>query len=207
MIKIAFNREKPNLVFIIDKVTRIKLVPNAIVEYYEGVLRDTNPVPDTSVEKPYKIQVTAFEMKWREVPLDITGTTDLNIQPSKTVTPTLSEQTVTADVDYTGLGKVVVKATPTEVRTVTPTTAQQVIRPNSPAIAMTQVTVNAAPTETKTVTPTTSRQTLTPSGSNVGFSTVTVNAVTSSIDSNIRPENIKAGVTILGVTGTYEGEE
>ena len=35
-----------------------------------------------------------------------------------------------------------------------------------------------------------------------GLGTVTVNAVTSSIDSNITPENIKQGVSILGVEGT-----
>ena len=34
------------------------------------------------------------------------------------------------------------------------------------------------------------------------FSSVTVNAVTSTIDSNIQPENIKSGITILGVAGT-----
>ena len=35
------------------------------------------------------------------------------------------------------------------------------------------------------------------------FSKVTVAAVTSSIDENIVAENIKSGVTILGVEGTY----
>ena len=33
-----------------------------------------------------------------------------------------------------------------------------------------------------------------------------ISAVNSSIDSNIIPENIKSGITILGVTGTYTGE-
>ena len=33
-----------------------------------------------------------------------------------------------------------------------------------------------------------------------------IEAVTNNIDSNIQPENIKEGVTILGVTGTYTGE-
>lgn len=37
------------------------------------------------------------------------------------------------------------------------------------------------------------------------FSKVTVAAVTSSIDANIVAENIKSGVTILGVEGTYTG--
>ena len=38
-----------------------------------------------------------------------------------------------------------------------------------------------------------------------GFSEVSLNAVTSDIDSNIQAENIKKDVTILGVTGNYEG--
>lgn len=51
-------------------------------------------------------------------------------------------------------------------------------------------------------TPTTSQQTI-PAGYTSGG---TITGVTSSIDSNITPENIKNGVTILGVTGTYTGE-
>lgn len=55
------------------------------------------------------------------------------------------------------------------------------------------------------VTPTTSAQTITaPSGTD-GYSPVNVSAVTSSIDSNITAGNIKSGVSILGVTGTYSG--
>lgn len=37
------------------------------------------------------------------------------------------------------------------------------------------------------------------------YNSLKIEAVTSSIDSNIQAENIKKGVTILGVTGTYEG--
>lgn len=239
MIAVAYNRRHPELVFIIDKVKNFR-INNVQVPYYVGTLRDTSPVPDTDAKSEFKVRCQAFEIRWRMIPLDATGATDLNIQPSKTTTPTLSEQVITADKDYTGLGRVIVKATPVEERTVTPTLQVQTITPNSPAIAMTKVTVNAAPvsdlsvtptasvqsfspksgecgyrnvtvaaapTETKTVTPTTGTQTLSPSSGKVGFSRVTVNPVTSAIDSNIRPENIKAGVTILGVTGTYEGEE
>ena len=55
------------------------------------------------------------------------------------------------------------------------------------------------------VTPTTSAQTITaPSGTD-GYSPITVSAVTSSIDANITAENIKKDVTILGITGSYEG--
>lgn len=57
----------------------------------------------------------------------------------------------------------------------------------------------------KTVTPTTSEQTITADSGKDGLGTVTVSAVTAAIDVNIVSGNIKDGVTILGVTGTYEG--
>ena len=59
------------------------------------------------------------------------------------------------------------------------------------------------PEERFNVQPTTAEQTITPTAGSV-FSGGTVHAVTSSIDSNIAPENIKQGVAILGVTGTLE---
>ena len=59
--------------------------------------------------------------------------------------------------------------------------------------------------ETVTVTATTESQTITPTAGKV-FNEVIVNAVTSAIDANIIAENIKSGVTILGVEGTYTSE-
>jgi hypothetical protein len=55
------------------------------------------------------------------------------------------------------------------------------------------------------VTPSTTAQTITASGGVDGYSPISVSAVTSAIDSNIVAGNIKDGVTILGVTGTYSG--
>lgn len=60
------------------------------------------------------------------------------------------------------------------------------------------------PSQDKTVTPTTSEQTITADSGKV-LGTVTVSAVTAAIDENIVAGNIKDGVTILGVTGTYDG--
>lgn len=54
------------------------------------------------------------------------------------------------------------------------------------------------------VTPTTSEQEITATSGKT-LRKVTVAAVTASIDANIVAENIKDGVTILGVTGTYDG--
>lgn len=59
--------------------------------------------------------------------------------------------------------------------------------------------------DTLNVTPTTSAQTITPTSPVDGFNEVVVSAVTSSIDANIAAGNIKDGVTILGVTGSYTG--
>ena len=59
------------------------------------------------------------------------------------------------------------------------------------------------PEESFNVQPTIAEQTITPTAGSV-FSGGTVHAVTSSIDSNIQPGNIKQGVAILGVAGTLE---
>ena len=58
---------------------------------------------------------------------------------------------------------------------------------------------------TKSVDPTTENKTYTPTSSYNGFSSFTVKAVTAAIDDNIVAGNIKSGVTILGVEGTYSG--
>ena len=62
------------------------------------------------------------------------------------------------------------------------------------------------PEEVFDVQPTTSDQTITPTEGSV-FSGGTVRAVTSEIDNNIVPENIKEGVSILGVEGSHKGEK
>lgn len=66
------------------------------------------------------------------------------------------------------------------------------------------VTVNVIPNlQAKTVNPSTSQQTVAPDQGKDGLSSVTVNAVTNAIDANIQAGNIKNGVSILGVTGSY----
>lgn len=60
--------------------------------------------------------------------------------------------------------------------------------------------------QTKTATPSTSQQVITPDYNYQGLSQVTVSAVTSAIDADIVAGNIKSGVNILGVVGTYTGD-
>jgi hypothetical protein len=76
------------------------------------------------------------------------------------------------------------------------------------AIAANFASIDPSPSlalDTANVTPTTSTQTLTPDSGHA-YKKVEVSAVTAAIDANIAAGNIKSGVTILGVTGTYTGE-
>ena len=59
----------------------------------------------------------------------------------------------------------------------------------------------------RTIAPTTSQQTFNVPSGYSGNGTFVVNAVTSSIDSDIQAGNIKQGVNILGVVGTYTGTQ
>lgn len=61
--------------------------------------------------------------------------------------------------------------------------------------------------ETKTIVPSTSRQIVTPSQGHNAITEITVEAVDNTIDPNLIADNIKAGVTILGITGTYMGTD
>lgn len=79
---------------------------------------------------------------------------------------------------------------------------------NAEAIANVAAVASSAITprlQNKTVTPSTSKQTITAGSNYDGLGTVTVNAVTAAIDENIVAGNIKDGVTILGVNGSYTG--
>ena len=60
-------------------------------------------------------------------------------------------------------------------------------------------------TQNVSVDPTTSQQVIEADSGKV-LGKVTVKAVTAAIDSNIAAGNIKSGVTILGVEGTYTGD-
>ena len=57
----------------------------------------------------------------------------------------------------------------------------------------------------KTANPSTSQQIIQPDSGYTGLDQVTITPVTYSIDNNITEHNIKSGVTILGITGDYEG--
>lgn len=140
MIKLAFNKAKPNLVFAIDEVLRVPLA-GGIVEYYLGTLKDTSTVPDTEYPD-YKVQVMGFESDWSEVPTDVGGTSQINNQPNKDVEPSTVKQIIKADKGYTGLTKVTVRAMNLDDITVTATPETQVITPSENYDAIGKITVN-----------------------------------------------------------------
>ena len=153
---------------------------------------------------------------------------------SLSITPTTSAQTITASGGVDGYSPISVSAvtssidanitagniksgvsilgvsgslTPLigETRSVAITSkAGNTFTPTSGKNGITSITVTPT-NQAKTITPTTSSQSISVPSGYSGFGTLTVNAVTSSIDSNIKAGNIKNGVTILGVTGTYSG--
>ena len=94
-----------------------------------------------------------------------------------------------------------------ETRSVSLTSSSsQTYTPSSGKNGITSITVYPN-NLSKTINPTTSQQTFNVPSGYSGHGQVKVNAVTSSIDSDIQAGNIKQGVNILGVVGTYTGTQ
>lgn len=130
------------------------------------------------------------------------GGTEISLQ-EKTITPTTSSQNVTADSGYGGLSKVTINAVTSaidsDIKATNIRKGVNILGVNGTMEEYVEPTL-----QSKSATPKTTAQTITADSSYDGLSSVSISAVTSSIDSNIKAENIKSGVSILGVTGTLE---
>lgn len=122
-----------------------------------------------------------------------------NPTQTKTIIPTTQEQVVNADDGY-NLSSVTVEAVTSDIDgNIQPTNIRQ-------GVTILGVNGNLAPDkpdQSKSVNPTTSQQIIV-ADTGYELAQVTVNAVTNDIDSNIIPENIKEGVSILGVEGNLK---
>ena len=128
----------------------------------------------------------------------------INLQ-DKTVSPNTISLEITPDTNYDGLSKVTINA-------VTNAIDKNIKAGNiKKDVAFLGVAGTyegeAVEFQDNTVSPTTECQNVTADEGYDGLGTVIVNSVTSAIDQNIIAENIKKDISILGVTGTYEGIE
>lgn len=122
---------------------------------------------------------------------------DINIQENKEIIPTTSQQEILADEGFNAMAKVTVNAVDSSIdNNIQPANIRKGV-----SILSVEGSYEPEPNQEKTVSASTSDVIVTPDDGFGGLSKVTVNAVTSSIDSDIKPENIKTGVNILGVSG------
>lgn len=123
---------------------------------------------------------------------------------NKTVTPSTSSQSISADSGYTGLGTVTVNAIPTQY--IIPSGSQTVTSNNTYDVtSLAEMVVNVPIGSTinnqnKTVTPSTSKQTITADSGYTGLGTVTVNAMSSGSVAN--PTATKGSVSNNSISVT-----
>lgn len=123
----------------------------------------------------------------------------VNLQ-EKTTNPATTAVEVTPDPEFDGLSKVTVNPVDSNID---PNIVPESIKTGVTILGVEGSLKEEKPEETFNVQPTTSDQTITPSEGKV-FSGGTVRAVTADIDKNIVSNNIREGVTVLGVEGTLK---
>lgn len=124
---------------------------------------------------------------------------------AKTVAPSTSQQVIEPDNNYDGLSSVTVQAVTNDIdQNILPANIKKDVE--ILGVVGTLETGGQAVLQTKSVTPSTSSQSIIADNGYDGLERVNIAAVDSSIDNNIVAGNIRDGVEILGVEGTYEGE-
>ena len=118
-----------------------------------------------------------------------------------TVDSSTSAQVYTPSQGYIGFSKVTVEPYTLDSKTIDSSTVRQIVTSDKDGLS--SVTVEPYTLEDRTVDAGIEDKIVTPMRADA-LSSVKVNKVTSNIDSNIVPENIRKDTTILGVTGTLE---
>lgn len=142
------------------------------------------------------------------------GGTSVLIQYQKTVDSSHNTQMIVADYPYQAISQVEVLAPVMETRTIDASYGALTIdRDTDNYVGLEQVNINAPLMKSITIYPSQDSSTVynivdegDVAAGYVGLEQVTVPVVTAAIDNNILPENIKSGVTIIGVTGVYNQE-
>lgn len=191
---------------ILQEVTHVTPKSYSVTVYKGSGYDGMNSVQIDAVTAAVDSNIQPENIKKNVTILGVRGTYDNYVAPvvqGISIDPTISDQTITPPAGVDGFNKVSVSAVTSAI--------DSNIRPENikrnVAILGVVGSYKIENLQDKTVTPMTSVQTVTFDDTYEGLGTVTVNAVTSSIDPNIQPENIKKDVTILGVVGTAEGEK
>lgn len=141
--------------------------------------------------------------------LKITGTATVSTPTlqSKTVTPSTSQQTITPDSGYDGLSQVTVNAMPTTALS-TPTIAVDNAGKITATVQQASAGYVAAGSKSATKQLTTrGAATITPGTSDLTIASGVYLSGNQTIkgDANLIADNIKSGVSIFGVAGSFEG--
>lgn len=125
------------------------------------------------------------------------GTPGVLIKQDKNVEPSISAFSVKPDDGYNALNKVTISAVTSDIDSnITPSNIKS-------GVSILGVTGDYSFNyQSKEASPSTQEQDIVCDSSYDGLSQVTISPVTSAIDENIIPYNIKEGVSILGVSGT-----
>lgn len=156
----------------------------------------------TAIRQKRGIEDTFKPSEMAEAIKDISGGEP--ILQEVVVQPSINEQTITPSADYDGLSQVKIGAVTSSIDSdIKPENIKKGVeilgvigniedRPAEPVL------------QNKTVEPSTGKQIITADIGYDGLRQVTVNEVTSKIDANIKADNIKQGITILGTEGSLD---
>ena len=125
------------------------------------------------------------------------------LQSTKEITPKTESQVVKPDYGYNGLEQVEVNAVTSDIDS---NIISENIRNGVEILGVSGTLVDNQVQSSKDAVPKTEPQEITPDAGFDGIARVNISAVDSSIDSNITPNNIKKGVNILGIDGSFEGK-
>lgn len=210
------NNPNPDPIYVTprygDPTTYISIKPDGQYNGLSEVRVNYMKEPDPYVPKLYnpgEINITWGETRYITRPSGYDGLENLTINgpelPTKKnleIEPAIYEQVEKADEhNVYGFNEVKVNAVTSSI--------DENIKPENIRLGVTILGVEGGylpeTLETIRVTPRTIPQSIQAGGNYDAIGLVNVAAVTSSIDSDIIPENIKQGIEILGVEGTYTG--